>query len=252
MLDIAALALVATALLAYVNHRFFGLPTSIGVMAGALGLSLALIGLDALGVAHGLILYEQALLRSLDFSTVLMPYRSRLSPTEHRRWRGMRPPRVVGRRDKLYATSRALALRRSRVQCQQVRSHQNPAQAKPRQIGCPISLPRRPLSPQHRKVVWLRSLRRSAKQSHHRAFGQRRDRHHRRHKRRRPSAKPLQRLGPRQSRPHLLLDLILRSRQQRRLSKTPLQQATKRPPHNAKKMVGGEAAESNSLALNAG
>lgn len=72
MLDIAALALVATALLAYVNHRFFGLPTSIGVMAGALGLSLALIGLDALGVAHGLLLYEQALLRSLDFSTVLM------------------------------------------------------------------------------------------------------------------------------------------------------------------------------------
>jgi CPA1 family monovalent cation:H+ antiporter len=72
MLDIAALALVATALLAYVNHRFFGLPTSIGVMAGALGLSLALIGLDLLGVAHGLLLYEQSLLRSLDFSTVLM------------------------------------------------------------------------------------------------------------------------------------------------------------------------------------
>jgi hypothetical protein len=72
MLDIAALALVATALLAYVNHRFFGLPTSIGVMAGALALSLALIGLDLLGVAHGLLLYERALLRSLDFSTVLM------------------------------------------------------------------------------------------------------------------------------------------------------------------------------------
>lgn len=72
MLDIAALALVATALLAYVNHRFFGLPTSIGVMAGALGLSLLLIGLDLLGVAHGLLLYEQGLLRALDFSTVLM------------------------------------------------------------------------------------------------------------------------------------------------------------------------------------
>lgn len=72
MLDIAALALVVTALLAYVNHRFFGLPTSIGIMAGALGLSLVLIGLDSLGVAHGLLLYEQAQLRSLDFSTVLM------------------------------------------------------------------------------------------------------------------------------------------------------------------------------------
>ena len=155
----------------------------------------------------------------------------------------MRPPRVVGRRDKLYATSRALALRRSRVQCHQVRSHQNLAQAKPRQIGWPISLPRRPLSRQHRKVVWLLSLRRSAKQSHHRALGQRRERHHRRHKRRRPSAKPLQRLGPRQSGPHVIRHLLRRSRQQRRLSKTPLQQATKRPPHNAKKMVGGETAD---------
>lgn len=66
------MALVATALLAYVNYRFFGLPTSIGVMAGALGLSLTLIGLDALGVAHGLLLYEQSLLRSIDFSAVLM------------------------------------------------------------------------------------------------------------------------------------------------------------------------------------
>lgn len=72
MLDIAALTLVATALLAYCNYRFFGLPTTIGVMAGALSLSLALIGLDALGVAHGLLLYGQALLRSLDFSAVLM------------------------------------------------------------------------------------------------------------------------------------------------------------------------------------
>jgi CPA1 family monovalent cation:H+ antiporter len=72
MLDIAALALVATALLAYVNHRFFGLPPSIGVMAGALALSLLLLGLDLMGVAHGLLIYEQSLLRSLDFSAVLM------------------------------------------------------------------------------------------------------------------------------------------------------------------------------------
>jgi len=72
LLDTVALGLVVTALLAYVNHRFFGLPTSIGVMAGALALSSALIALDALGVAHGLLLYEQSLLRALDFSTVLM------------------------------------------------------------------------------------------------------------------------------------------------------------------------------------
>jgi len=72
MFDIAALCLVVSALLAYLNHRFVGLPTSIGVMAAALVLSSALIGLDALGVAHGLLQYEQSLLRSLDFSNVLM------------------------------------------------------------------------------------------------------------------------------------------------------------------------------------
>jgi len=72
MLDTAALALVATALLAYVNHRFFGLPPSIGVIAGALALSLLLLGLDLMGMAHGLLIYEQSLLRSLDFSAVLM------------------------------------------------------------------------------------------------------------------------------------------------------------------------------------
>ena len=72
MLEITAISLVVTAILAYLNQRFFGLPTSIGVMAAALLLSAALIGLDALGIAHGLLLYEQSLLRSLDFSNVLM------------------------------------------------------------------------------------------------------------------------------------------------------------------------------------
>ena len=72
MLDIAAICLVITALLAYLNHRFIGMPTTIGVMAAALVFSLALIGLDALGVAHGLRQYEESLLRSIDFSDVLM------------------------------------------------------------------------------------------------------------------------------------------------------------------------------------
>ena len=45
MLDIAAACLVITALLAYVNHRFVGMPTTIDVMATALVLSLALVGL---------------------------------------------------------------------------------------------------------------------------------------------------------------------------------------------------------------
>lgn len=62
MLDIVAATLAATALLAYLNYRLLGLPTSIGVMSGALALSLALIMLDELGIAHGLLLYEQAML----------------------------------------------------------------------------------------------------------------------------------------------------------------------------------------------
>ena len=72
MLDVAALFLVITALLAYLNQRFVGLPTTIGVMAAALVLSLALVGLNALGVAQGLLRYEQSLLHTVDFYEVLM------------------------------------------------------------------------------------------------------------------------------------------------------------------------------------
>jgi CPA1 family monovalent cation:H+ antiporter len=72
MLNIAALFLVITALLAYLNHRFIGMPTTIGVMTAALVLSLSLVGLNALGVAGSLLRYEQSLLRSIDFSQVLM------------------------------------------------------------------------------------------------------------------------------------------------------------------------------------
>ena len=72
MLDIIALCLVITALLAYVNHRFVGLPTAIGVMATALGLSLAIVGLNALGVAHDVFAAEEKLLRSIDFRDVLL------------------------------------------------------------------------------------------------------------------------------------------------------------------------------------
>jgi len=72
MLDIAATCLVVTALLAYLNHRFVGLPTTIGVMVAALGLSLLLVGLDSLGILHGLRRYDESMLRSIDFSNVLM------------------------------------------------------------------------------------------------------------------------------------------------------------------------------------
>jgi CPA1 family monovalent cation:H+ antiporter len=72
MLEIAAICIVVTALLAYLNHRFVKLPTAIGVMVTALGLSLLLVALDAAGIAHGLRDYETGLLKSFDFSDVLM------------------------------------------------------------------------------------------------------------------------------------------------------------------------------------
>jgi len=72
MMEIAATCLVVTALLAYLNHRFVGLPTAIGVMVTALGLSLVLVGLDLFGIVHGLRAYEESLLRSIDFSRTLM------------------------------------------------------------------------------------------------------------------------------------------------------------------------------------
>ncbi len=71
MFEIAVACLVITALLAYVNARFVGLPTTIGVMAVAMLLSLALIGLDRIGFG-ALRDYETSLLRSIDFSEVLM------------------------------------------------------------------------------------------------------------------------------------------------------------------------------------
>ena len=76
MLDIIAICLVLTALLAYLNLRFVGLPTTIGVMVAALALSLLLVLLlvllDTLGIAGGLRENEASFLRSIDFSSVLM------------------------------------------------------------------------------------------------------------------------------------------------------------------------------------
>lgn len=71
MLDIAAACLVLTALFAYINHRFIGLPTTIGVMVVALCLSIGLIGLDKIGLGEWRD-YEESLLASIDFSQVLM------------------------------------------------------------------------------------------------------------------------------------------------------------------------------------
>ena len=72
MLEVAAVCLVITALLAYLNHRYFGLPAAIGMMAASLALSLALVWLDVAGISFGLRQYEETLVRSIDFSNVLM------------------------------------------------------------------------------------------------------------------------------------------------------------------------------------
>jgi len=72
MLNIAATCLVITALLAYVNHKFIKMPTSIGVMVTALVFSLGLVLLDSIDVVHTLRVYEVSLVQSIDFSEVLM------------------------------------------------------------------------------------------------------------------------------------------------------------------------------------
>ena len=72
MLDVAASLLVLTALLSYANQRWLKLPMTIGVMATSLALSLALVGLDAIGLAGSLHEREQGLIRSIDFSELLM------------------------------------------------------------------------------------------------------------------------------------------------------------------------------------
>jgi CPA1 family monovalent cation:H+ antiporter len=71
MFNIAAACLVITAFFSYVNRRFVGLPTTIGVMAISLGLSTILLVLDSLGFGF-LHSYETGLLHSIDFSKLLM------------------------------------------------------------------------------------------------------------------------------------------------------------------------------------
>ena len=71
MFDVVVACLVLTALFAYVNHQYVRLPPTIGVIVIALLLSLARIGLDALGVG-ALHSHEVEWLKSVDFSGVLM------------------------------------------------------------------------------------------------------------------------------------------------------------------------------------
>lgn len=71
LLNIMAVLVTLAALFSYVNHRFIGLPTTIGLMLIALVMSLALLAAGELGWAG---VREEALqvLRSIDFHEALM------------------------------------------------------------------------------------------------------------------------------------------------------------------------------------
>lgn len=71
VLEVGAIFLTITALLAYINHRFIGLPTTIGVMVISLVVSIFAIFLGILGFDQ-LIDYEVGLLAQLDFTEVLL------------------------------------------------------------------------------------------------------------------------------------------------------------------------------------
>ncbi|RBW43629.1 sodium:proton antiporter [Psychromonas sp. B3M02] len=71
VLEISAIFLSITALLTYVNHRFIGLPTTIGVMVISMLLSIGAIFLGFLGF-DDFIDYEVSLLDQLDFTEVLL------------------------------------------------------------------------------------------------------------------------------------------------------------------------------------
>jgi CPA1 family monovalent cation:H+ antiporter len=71
MFDVAVTCLALTALLSYINHRFIGLPTTIGVMIIALALSGSLLVLDVAGFG-ALRDAEAQLLSKIDFSRILM------------------------------------------------------------------------------------------------------------------------------------------------------------------------------------
>ena len=71
MLDIAALLVTLTALLAWLNHKFVRLPGAIGVMGIALLLSAVLVALGRLGLGWVTRRAEQ-LVASVDFTALLM------------------------------------------------------------------------------------------------------------------------------------------------------------------------------------
>ena len=70
-LNLAAILITLSALFSYLNHRYIGLPTTIGVMLIALLFSLALIFIGEMGIAQFDDVAER-LLSGVDFDTTLM------------------------------------------------------------------------------------------------------------------------------------------------------------------------------------
>ena len=70
--DLFALLLVASAGLAYLNHRVLRLPLTVGLLVGAFGLMLALTGIDAAVPALGLKPALRDLVASVNFSATLL------------------------------------------------------------------------------------------------------------------------------------------------------------------------------------
>ncbi len=71
MFDVFVICLVITALMAYLNHRFVGFPTAIGVFAMALLVSLVLVVLKWFGF-DALHAYEASFMEKIDFPDVVL------------------------------------------------------------------------------------------------------------------------------------------------------------------------------------
>lgn len=71
MLDLLAILITLSAIFSYVNHRFIGLPTTIGVMLISLVVSLGIIAANAAGIGdiHAL---AHSIIAPIDFNYVLM------------------------------------------------------------------------------------------------------------------------------------------------------------------------------------
>lgn len=72
LFDLIAILLAAAALFSFLNHRYMKLPMAVGLMALSVTFSLALLGLNSLGIGHDLANSTVKMLHQVDFSTTVM------------------------------------------------------------------------------------------------------------------------------------------------------------------------------------